>query len=117
MHLPEPILVFDIGGTKVAAAVLAPDFTISQRREIATLAMEGPERVAVRIVALGREVLAAYAAGSGVQARRVGIASAGQFDRQTGVVSYATFHLPGSAFRSANVCAVGWKCRSPSTTT
>ena len=68
MHLPEPILVFDIGGTKVAAAVLAPDFTISQRREIATLAMEGPERVAVRIVALGREVLAAYAAGSGVQA-------------------------------------------------
>lgn len=93
--LPEPILVFDIGGTKVAAGVLAPDFTVSQRCEIATQAADGPERVAARIVALGWEVLTAFTAESGVQVRRVGVASAGQIDRTTGVVSYATFHLPG----------------------
>jgi glucokinase len=91
----EPILVFDIGGTKVAAGVLAPDFTVNRRREIATHAADGPERVAARIVALGREVLAAFTAETNSQVRRAGVASAGQIDRQTGVVSYATFHLPG----------------------
>ena len=95
MHLPEPILVFDIGGTKVAAGVLAPDFSVSHRREIATQAADGPERVAARIVALGREVITAYTAETGAQVRRAGVASAGQIDRATGVVSYATFHLPG----------------------
>ncbi len=97
MQLAEPILVFDIGGTKVAAGVLEPGFTISQRREIATGAADGPERVATRIVALGRAVLAAYAAAKQgePQPQRVGVASAGQIDRQTGVVNYATFHLPG----------------------
>lgn len=97
MQLAEPILVFDIGGTKVAAGVLEPGFTISQRREIATGAADGPERVATRIVALGRAVLAAYAAAKQgeLQPQRVGVASAGQIDRQTGVVNYATFHLPG----------------------
>lgn len=95
MHVPEPILVFDIGGTKVAAGVLSPDFSVSHRREIATQAAEGPERVAARIVKLGREVMAAFAAETGEQVRRAGCASAGQIDRTTGVVSYATFHLPG----------------------
>lgn len=95
MPLSEPILVFDIGGTKVAAGVLTADFVISHRREIATQAGDGPERVATRIVQLGREVVAAFAAESGAQVRRVGCASAGQIDRATGVVRYATFHLPG----------------------
>lgn len=93
--LSEPILVFDIGGTKIAAAVLAPDFTISHRCEIATLAAEGPERVVERIVAVGREVMAIYATDMGTPLRRAGVASAGQIDRATGEVSYATFHLPG----------------------
>lgn len=95
MHLPEPILVIDIGGSKVAAGVLAADFTVSHRREIATQAADGPERVAARIVALGREVLTAFVGDTGVQVRCAGVASAGQIDRATGVVSYATFHLPG----------------------
>jgi len=94
--LPEPTLVFDIGGTKVAAAVLAPDYTIHHRHEIATQAADGPERVAERIVALGRAVLAVSAnAHGGLTPVRAGVASAGQIDRPTGVVRYATFHLPG----------------------
>ena len=97
MQLTEPILAFDIGGTKVASAVLEPGFVVSHRREVATDAAEGPERVAERIVALGREVLTRYAVANGAAQRpaRAGVASAGQIDRQTGVVSYATFHLPG----------------------
>ena len=97
MPLSEPILVFDIGGTKVAAGVLEPGFGVAQRAEIATDAAEGPERVAERIVALGQTVLAAYARShtGSRQPQRAGVASAGQIDRQTGVVSYATFHLPG----------------------
>jgi len=95
MPLREPTLVFDIGGTKVAAGVLTPDLSVRLRREIATQAADGPERVAARIVALGREVLTAFAGETGSQVRRAGVASAGQIDRATGVVSYATFHLPG----------------------
>ena len=97
MSLSEPILVFDIGGTKVAAAVLEPDFAVRQRSEIATNAAEGPERVAERIAALGRTVLDGYAREHPDRQppRRAGVASAGQIDRATGTVSYATFHLPG----------------------
>ncbi|MCB0147870.1 MAG: ROK family protein, partial [Caldilineaceae bacterium] len=97
MSLSEPILVFDIGGTKVAAAILEPDFAVRQRSEIATNAAEGPERVAERIAALGRTVLDGYAREHPDRQppRRAGVASAGQIDRATGTVSYATFHLPG----------------------
>lgn len=99
MQLTEPILVFDIGGTKVAAAVLEPDFSLHQRCEIATQAMEGPERVVERVAALGRAVMSEYAQRRGVQhcdppVRLAGVASAGQIDRESGVVRYATFHLP-----------------------
>ena len=36
MSLHEPLLVFDIGGTKSAAGVLGPGFAVLQRSEIAT---------------------------------------------------------------------------------
>jgi glucokinase len=83
MSLPEPILVFDIGGTKVAAGVLMPNYTVSHRREITTQAAEGPEHVATRIVVLGREVLSAFTAENAARVRCAGVASAGQIDRQT----------------------------------
>jgi len=96
VHPSEPLLVFDIGGTKVAAAVLEPGLVVSSRREMATQAAEGPERVAERVAALGRALLESYAAThGGARPRRAGVASAGQIDRTTGTVSYATFHLPG----------------------
>ncbi len=97
MSLHEPLLVFDIGGTKIAAGVLGPGFAVLQRSEIATDAADGPERVVDRIVALGRAVLAGYAVAHPERQapQRAGVASAGQIDRVTGTVSYATFHLPG----------------------
>jgi glucokinase len=91
------VLVFDIGGTKVAAAVLTPAGALLGRAEIDTEAAAGPEAVAGRIVALGRGVLAQLAAAHPeLPVPTVcGVASAGQFDVASGIVSYATFHLPG----------------------
>ncbi|MBW7883218.1 MAG: ROK family protein [Caldilineaceae bacterium] len=96
MPLIEPILVFDIGGTKVAAAVLQPDFTVVDRMEVATEAARGPEHVVERVVGLGHQVMSAQAARDPSSLpRQAGVASAGQIDRRTGTVTYATFHLPG----------------------
>ncbi len=122
----EPVLVFDIGGTKVACALFlppgspylgsqaaaglpegvssvgAPKGDVSPgallcRAEIETQAADGPEVVAQRVVALGQRVLAGFAATHPhLSAPTVaGVASAGQIDLPTGMVSYATFHLPG----------------------
>lgn len=93
----KPVLVFDIGGTKVACAVWTPEGDLVARTEIDTQASAGPEVVAERIVALGREVLARLAAARPDLAApaAAGVASAGQIDVATGTVSYATFHLPG----------------------
>lgn len=97
MDLHEPVLVFDIGGTKVAAGVLLPDRTVACRDEIETLALRGPEDIATRIVGLGRRVMAVFAdAYPQLPApQQAGVASAGQIERTTGAVAYATFHLPG----------------------
>jgi len=97
MNLHEPVLVFDIGGTKVASGVLLPDYTLAARAEIETQAAAGPGRVATRIVELGQRVLSAFAHAHPTlrSPRSAGVASAGQIDRATGVVAYATFHLPG----------------------
>lgn len=93
----EPVLVIDIGGTKVAAAVMLPNATICARAEIATAAVLGPQCVVERIGELGRRVLAAFAQEQPnlPASQQTSVASAGQIDRATGVVSYATFHLPG----------------------
>jgi glucokinase len=97
MLLSEPVLVFDIGGTKVAAGVLLPDRTVVCRDEMETLAQRGPEDIATRIAGLGRSVLAAFsnAYPQHRTPRQAGVASAGQIERNTGTVTYATFHLPG----------------------
>jgi glucokinase len=97
MKSTKPVLVFDIGGTKVACAVWAPGGDLISRGEIATQATEGPETVVRRIGDLGRRVLVEV-----VQTHPAlpapelaGVASAGQIDTATGTVCYATFHLPG----------------------
>ncbi len=108
MRRSEPILAFDIGGTKLACAVWLPGDPLSGaaledrgdllcRAEIPTEAQSGPEAVARRLGELGRRVLAeAAAVRPDLPAPAcAGVASAGQFDMATGVVTYATFHLPG----------------------
>ena len=93
----KPVLVFDIGGTKVACAVWTPEGDLVARTEIDTQAAAGPEAVAGRIVELGHRVLARVASERPdlLPPSAAGVASAGQIDVATGTVSYATFHLPG----------------------
>lgn len=107
MTRPAPVLAFDIGGTKLACAVWLPGGDLAGgdlaggdllgRAEIPTEAQSGPEAVAQRLGELGRRVLAeVHAARPDLPAPAcAGVASAGQFDLATGVVTYATFHLPG----------------------
>ena len=91
------VLVFDIGGTKLACAVWTPDGGLAGRAEVPTQAQSGPDAIAQRLGALGRRVLADVAAAHPHIAAPAlaGVASAGQFDLATGAVTYATFHLPG----------------------
>ena len=97
MSSTRSVLVFDIGGTKLACAVWLPNGELWGRAEIPTEAQSGPEEIAGRLVALGRRVLTAVAAAEPhLPAPAVaGVASAGQFDIADGAVTYATFHLPG----------------------
>ena len=93
----KPVLVFDIGGTKIACGVWTPDGDLVSRTEIDTQAAAGPEVVAGRIVELGHRVLVRLADERPDLAPPAvaGVASAGQIDVATGTVTYATFHLPG----------------------
>jgi len=92
-----PVLVFDIGGTKLAAGVMTGDGRIQCRAEIATQATTGPEVVVLRIVELSHAVLADFAGQfpNTPQPTTVGVATAGQVDPETGVLAFANDNLPG----------------------
>ncbi len=95
--MTESILVLDVGGTKLAAAIMLPDNRLVCRQEAATLAETGGPAVFARLVTLATTVLRAYAQ-STTSARAplaVGLASAGYIDPATGNVLFATENLPG----------------------
>jgi glucokinase len=85
------ILAIDIGGTKIAAALVDAQGGIHNRQECSTLAQEGRDAILGRLEALGRAVLRGHPGAL----RAVGAASAGQIDMQSGQVHYATENLPG----------------------
>ncbi|MEZ4680666.1 MAG: ROK family protein [Caldilineaceae bacterium] len=88
----DSILVFDIGGTKLATALLLPDSTIYGRQEAATLAHEGAQAVLARLIALGHAVVSAAPTH---RVAALGVASGGQIEPSTGAVVHATDNIPG----------------------
>jgi glucokinase len=92
-----PVLALDVGGTKLAGAVLAADGALLCRRETPTHADQGADAVLDRLLELGRLVLADYAAANpdASATAAIGLASAGYIDPQTGSVLFATDNLPG----------------------
>lgn len=86
------ILAIDIGGTKLAAALVDPAGKVHYRLETPTLAHEGCDGILRRLESLGKQVLAQE---PGLTVRAIGAASAGQIDIRTGKVNYATDNLPG----------------------
>ncbi|MFC8793918.1 ROK family protein [Streptomyces cinereoruber] len=84
-----PVAGIDIGGTKIAAGLVAPDGTLLARRTLPTPAQDGPVAVIATAVRAVRELGAPVAA--------VGVGSAGVVDPGTGRIAAATDALPGWA--------------------
>lgn len=93
---PDPddfVLGLDIGGTKLAAGVVAGDGNVLSRREAASHREAGPTAMIARLIDLGRAAVSE----SGVAwsaIRAVGIACGGPLDPATGII-LSPLHLPG----------------------
>ncbi len=85
-------LALDIGGTKIAAALVNETGELIQRAQCPTLAHEGAEAVLARAIALGRQVMSA---GPGSAPIAAGVGTGGQVDAGDGHIIYATPLLPG----------------------
>jgi len=79
-----PVLAVDVGGTKIAAAIVEPDGTIRARATTATPAGAGGQKVASALDRLVREVAAQ---GPPPRLAGIGVGSAGPLDIAAGTVS------------------------------
>jgi glucokinase len=96
-HEQAPILVLDVGGTKLAAGVMLGDDRIHVRQETSTPARAGAEVILQRLIGLAGDAEARFRHQYPNHARPVaaGLASAGYIDPDTGSVLFATDNLPG----------------------
>ena len=99
---PGPVLAADLGGTKIAAALVDPAGRVLARRTVPTGASRGPDAVVSSLVdalVAVREVTIAGSRGAPAPAApvAVGIGSAGVVDSPTGRIVSATDAIPGWA--------------------
>ncbi|MCF2707051.1 ROK family protein [Arcanobacterium haemolyticum] len=101
-NLPGPLVVLDIGGTKIAGAIAlpstngdAPDIILEQSRP--TNPSEGGEAVLATVIALATELVAHFRQDNDDDVVGVGIASAGVVDEDSGAITSATDLIPGWA--------------------
>lgn len=81
------ILAFDFGGTRTRAGYFDDQLTLVQRAEMPSDVLEGPSAVMMRMVALGRKVIAG-------DVRAIGVSAPGPLDTRAGVIHHA-WTLPG----------------------
>jgi glucokinase len=86
-----PVLALDIGGTKLAVAVVTPDGGVHGLRVRPTRRDEGPQAVIGRLFAMGHEAVAEAGLGP---VGAVGIACGGPLDAPSGLLQSPP-HLPG----------------------
>ncbi len=84
----------DIGGTKIAAALVREDGTVSGRSTTPTPVASGASGILAAALDLSCHVLAAN---PDMDVVAVGVGSAGQIDVARGTVTYASANLPGWA--------------------
>jgi glucokinase len=84
-------LGIDVGGTKIAAALVNAEGHLRGLRTVPTLAREGAEAILGRIIALARAVIAE----SPEMPTAIGVGTGGQVDLETGEIIFATELLPG----------------------
>ena len=89
----ELVLALDVGGTKLAAGVVARDGRVLARRVAPSRAAEGPDAMIARHLELGREAVAESAV-PWADIRAVGIACGGPLDPSAGVIQSPP-NLPG----------------------
>src|SRR5690349_14328169 len=81
----DHVLALDVGGTKLAAGVVARDGCVRSRQVAPSRVEDGPQAMIARHLELGREAVAA----SGVPwagIRAVGIACGGPLDPRAGII-------------------------------
>jgi len=93
VRLRGPVLGLDIGGTKLAAGVVAPDGDVHGFVSAPTHGERGPEDGLARLFDLGRRALAESGIANGDLAG-VGVGCGGPLDSERGVL-IAPLHLPG----------------------
>jgi glucokinase len=84
----------DIGGTKIAGAVVTDSASVSMKQSLSTPVKEGGKAILAAAVGLAGQLLKA-AAQSGVTINGIGIGAGGQIDAEQGYVYSATEVLPG----------------------
>ncbi|MEU9599313.1 ROK family protein [Streptomyces sp. NPDC048109] len=89
-HLDAPVVGLDLGGTKIAAALVGPGGTVLARHTLPTPATEGAEAVLDALAVAARAVRV-----HGTTA--IGVAAAGVIDPVTGTVTSATDTIRGWA--------------------
>lgn len=86
----EQVIGLDVGGTKIAAAVITSQGIIREILRLPTRAQEGPDALIERLIDVSARLRERHPA---VEA--IGVASAGQIDHRLGTVVYANENLPG----------------------
>ena len=86
----------DIGGTKIAAGIVAGDGRLTERYVLPTSSTQGAAAVLETALEAARQVLA-VALASGIPILAAGVGAAGHIDHERGVVTYAANTLPGWA--------------------
>jgi glucokinase len=84
------VIALDVGGTKVAGAVVDARGTLLCRTQAPTNAVAGAEALMATLIAVARRLRDGYP-----DAGAVGVGSAGQIDHVRGTVIYADENLPG----------------------
>lgn len=98
MQYPFSVIAVDVGGTKIACALVRYDCEGEQpvvvgKRNVATCAQEGGEAVLDRIVALVADVKAS--ASDDAPLAGIGVGTAGRVDARDGSIAYANEIMPG----------------------
>lgn len=90
MNDDDVVIALDLGGTKIAAAVVGGDANMRHRLQTPTPVTGGGEAIMAALIDTAQQLLALCP-----QARAVGVGSAGQIDHESGVVVFANENLPG----------------------
>lgn len=90
----QAVAAIDVGGTNIIGGLIDRDGKILFKTQKGTQASMGEERVLGNIISVADRLVKVAEADS-IAVSRMGIATAGQVDPNTGTITYATDNIPG----------------------